>query len=69
MNECVLVLYTAHITYHLMAVYNSAECNRTSACEDASGYCYQTLECLYPLSMSKVITLVLVLNADCMALN
>ena len=36
MNECVFIC-TAHITYHLMAVYNSIEWDWTSACEGASG--------------------------------
>ena len=36
-------LYTAHITSCLMAVYNSIEWDRTSACEGASGCRYQSI--------------------------
>ena len=35
-------LYSAHITSCLMAVYNSIERDRTSACEGASGCRYQS---------------------------
>ena len=44
MNEWMNVyLYTAHITSYLMAVYNSLERDRTSACEGASGCRYQSI--------------------------
>ena len=36
-------LYTAHITSCLMAVYNSIEWDRTSACEGATGCRYQSI--------------------------
>ena len=42
MNEWMIVyLYTAHITYRLMVVYNSVEWDRTSACKGAPGCRYQ----------------------------
>ncbi len=42
--ECVNVyIYTTHITSCLMAVYNSIEWDRTSACEGASSCRYQSM--------------------------
>ena len=45
LNECWInvYLYTAHITSCLMAVYNSIEWDRTSACEGATGCRYQSI--------------------------
>jgi len=44
MNEWMNVhLYTAHITWCLMAVYNAIEWDRTSACEGASGCRYKSI--------------------------
>ena len=44
MNEWMNVyLYTAHITWCLMAVYNAIEWDRTSDCEGASGCRYQSI--------------------------
>ena len=49
-------LYTAHITYRLMAVYNSIEWDRPSACESASGCRYQLLHQLIVERTSDVMT-------------